>query len=70
LGVSRGSIDNAEQHVDIAEQYPFMAGKNWAQYHVLNAAALLERFEELEREQMVEVIDDPLIRMQRLCLSL
>jgi hypothetical protein len=56
LGVDRATVARAEQHIETAEQYPFMQSTDWRQYHVLEARELINRFPESERTKINDVL--------------
>lgn len=56
LGVSRGTVSNAEQHVATAERFPFMQTAAWRQSHVLAVGEALEKLPEPEQDQAVGVL--------------
>ncbi|MGA8594474.1 MAG: ParB N-terminal domain-containing protein [Bryobacteraceae bacterium] len=55
LGISHATITEAEQHVQTAEQFPFMQQPDWRQYHVLEARELISQFPESERPKINDV---------------
>ena len=55
LGVSHATITEAEQHVEAAEQFPFMQRPDWRQYHVLETRDLISQFPEAERTKINDV---------------
>lgn len=57
IGVPRQTISEAEKHVAIAEQYPFM--ESWPQYRVLEAAELMENLPEDERVVAETMFSEP-----------
>jgi ParB/RepB/Spo0J family partition protein len=56
LGTSEGSIRNAEKHVSIAEQFPFMQGSQWRQSDVLRVRERLEEIKPEAREQTMAIL--------------
>jgi hypothetical protein len=57
LGVDRGTVDNAQAHVETADAYPFM--QTWKQYQVLEAHEALEQIPEPERPELATILSQP-----------
>jgi ParB family transcriptional regulator, chromosome partitioning protein len=72
LSISHATITEAEQHIDTAEQFPFMQRADWRQYHVLEARELVNQFPESERPKINDVFaaapvpPDPKIALETL----
>jgi ParB family chromosome partitioning protein len=58
-GISPKDQRRIEQHVAVAEQYPFMQKGDWRQYRVLEAGEKLEKLPERERPKAAAIIDQP-----------
>lgn len=59
IGIPRATIQRAEQHVETADQHPFMQQPSWKQAHVLEARQHLEKLPEEERPAAAKLIDQP-----------
>jgi hypothetical protein len=57
LGVDERTLRRAEQHVQLAQAYPFMQGADWRQSHVLAMGETLEKLPEPERKQATGVLE-------------
>jgi len=56
LGASRQGVRRAEQHVSLAERYPFMQGKGWRQSNVLAVGEELEHIPKAEQDKVMDVL--------------
>ena len=56
LGTSAPSVIRAEQHVDIADEFPFMKGPGWRQSHALAVREYLSEFAPQERAKAGDVL--------------
>lgn len=59
IGVPKQTIVEAQQHVEIAETIPVLAGPDVKQYHALEAREKLERIPEPERPKAVALVNQP-----------
>lgn len=57
IGVPRQTIREAQQHVEIADQIPVLAGPEVKQYHALEAREKLEKIPEPERPAAVALVN-------------
>lgn len=59
IGVPETTIREAQQHVEIMEKIPVLAGPDVKQYHALEAREKLERLPEDERPKAVALVSQP-----------
>lgn len=59
VGIPRQTIQKAQQHVEIAETIPVLAGPDVKQYHALEAREKLERIPEPDRQKAVALVNQP-----------
>lgn len=59
VGIPRQTIQKAQQHVEIAETIPVLAGPDVKQYHALEAREKLERIPEPDRPKAVALVNQP-----------
>jgi len=60
-GIPASSQKRVEDHVALAERYPFMQKKPWVQHQVLHAGAELEKLPEAERPKVAALLDQDAI---------
>lgn len=58
-GVTQTTIRRAQDHVEIAERFPFMQGANWKQYHALEAREAIAKLPEAEQDKIAALVDQP-----------
>ena len=58
-GIPAQTIREAQQHVEIAEAIPVLAGPDVKQYHALEAREKLERIPEPDRPKVVALVNRP-----------
>lgn len=56
LGIAATTITEAEHHVETAEKFPFMQGRDWRQSHVLAVRETLEDLPAPERDRIANVL--------------
>jgi hypothetical protein len=56
IGVSETALRKAEQHVETAEEFPFMKAGTWRQSHVLAVREQIEKLPEPERGKAADVL--------------
>jgi len=56
LGTDRRTVERAQQHVSLAERWPWLQGPLWRQSDVLRAGERLEEFPEDQRDMVVGVL--------------
>jgi ParB-like chromosome segregation protein Spo0J len=61
LGTTRRSVERTEQHVALAEQYPFLQRPGWVQHSVLEAGSAIERVPEKDRPKVAALLDQEAI---------
>lgn len=59
IGVDKKAVRDAQQHVEIAEAIPVLAGPDVKQYHALEAREKLERIPEPDRQAAVALVNQP-----------
>ncbi|HCC32631.1 MAG TPA: hypothetical protein DEQ28_01835 [Clostridiales bacterium] len=59
IGISKGGLIQAEQHVSLADHYPFMQRPDWKQYHVMEAGEYLDDLSEEDRAVVVSLASMP-----------
>ena len=59
IGEPDTTLRYAKHHVETADAYPFMQGKAWRQYHVLEAREYLGKIPEAERAGVVTMMTQP-----------
>lgn len=64
-GLSKTGVRKVEQHVALAEQYPFMQKPEWRQYNVLEAGAKMEKLPPKDRPAVAVLLDQPAIPPKR-----
>lgn len=59
IGVAQSEVTKAEQHVETAEQFPFMQRPQWKQSHVLDARRYLNDIPDEQRPAVAALLDQP-----------
>jgi hypothetical protein len=59
--MSERGVDKVEQHVALAEQYPFLQRPGWVQHSVLEAGSAIERVPEKDRPKVAALLDQEAI---------
>ena len=59
IGVPRQTIQEAQKHVATADSFPVFQKPEWKAYHVLEAAEVIERLPEEDRQPVADLIDQP-----------
>lgn len=59
IGVDPTTIVKAQQHVEIADEFPALQAPDWKQYHVLEAREKLAKLPETERPKAVALVSHP-----------
>lgn len=60
-GISRREQARVEQHVTLAEQYPFMQRRGWQRHHVLDAGDVLATLPAADRAPIAALLDQDAI---------
>jgi hypothetical protein len=58
-GAAKGTVQNLERQVALADRFPFLQRRGWSQTAALEAGATLEAFPVEEHEDLTRLLDQP-----------